>query len=93
MVGRPRNKQPVDNFKDVDVVQRGPMRDEGASRTREGAIGYRGRGGAAGSRGGASGSRGRGIVRSRGGASGPIEQSQDEPEKTQSEPQHTQNEP
>ncbi|GJR21365.1 multidrug resistance-associated protein 5 [Tanacetum coccineum] len=86
VVGRPRKKQPVDDFEDVDVVQRGPARDEGASRTRRGAIGSRGRGGAAGSRGdasrsicrgaggssGASGSRGRGTAGSRRGASGSI---------------------
>ncbi|GJR32813.1 multidrug resistance-associated protein 5 [Tanacetum coccineum] len=86
VVGRPRKKQPVDNFEDVDVVQRGPVRDEGASGTRGGAIGSRGRGGVAGSRGGASGSigrgaggsgsasgsRGRGTAGSRGGASGSI---------------------
>ncbi|GJZ03426.1 hypothetical protein Tco_0536701 [Tanacetum coccineum] len=66
VVGRPRKKQPVDDFKDVDVVQRGPVRDEGASGTRGGAIGSRGRGGAVGSRGGASGSIGRGAGGSRG---------------------------
>ncbi|GJZ64246.1 hypothetical protein Tco_0620667 [Tanacetum coccineum] len=63
VVGRPRKKQPVDNFEDVDVVQRGPVRDEGASGTRGGAIGSRGREGregVVGSRGGASGSIGRG---------------------------------
>ncbi|GKD26325.1 hypothetical protein Tco_1232539, partial [Tanacetum coccineum] len=69
VVGRPRKKQPVDAFEDVDVVQRGLVRDEGASRTRGGAIGSRGRGGIVGSRGGASGSIGRGASRS-GGASG-----------------------
>ncbi|GJX94027.1 multidrug resistance-associated protein 5 [Tanacetum coccineum] len=65
VVGRPRKKQPVDDFEDVDVVQRGPVRDEGASGTRGGAIGSRGRGGrggVAGSRGGASGSIGRGPI-------------------------------
>ncbi|GKD87862.1 hypothetical protein Tco_1359016 [Tanacetum coccineum] len=64
VVGRPRKKQPVDDFKDVDVVQRGLVRDEGSSGTRGDAIGSRGRGGrggAAGSRGGASGSIGRGV--------------------------------
>ncbi|GKA78685.1 multidrug resistance-associated protein 5 [Tanacetum coccineum] len=74
VVGRPRKKQPVDDFEDVDVVQRGPMRDEGASGTRGGAIGSRGRvgrGGDAGSRGGASGSIGRGAG-GFGGASGLI---------------------
>ncbi|GKD76819.1 hypothetical protein Tco_1339440 [Tanacetum coccineum] len=45
VVGRPRKKQPVDNFEDVDIVQRGQVRDEGASGTRGGAIGSRGRGG------------------------------------------------
>ncbi|GKE27623.1 hypothetical protein Tco_1443007 [Tanacetum coccineum] len=45
VVGRPRKKQLVDNFKDVDVVQRGPVRDEGACETRGGVIGSRGRGG------------------------------------------------
>ncbi|GJU60634.1 multidrug resistance-associated protein 5 [Tanacetum coccineum] len=72
VVGRPRKKQPVDDFEDVDVVQRGPVRDEGASGTRGGAIGSRGRGGrggVVGSRGGASGSIGRGAGGS-GGASG-----------------------
>ncbi|GKB43840.1 hypothetical protein Tco_0888782, partial [Tanacetum coccineum] len=72
VVRRPKKKQPVDDFKDVDVVQRGPVRDEGASGTRGGAIGSRGRGGANGSRGGASGSRGRGTIGSRCGASGSI---------------------
>nr|GFB16521.1 hypothetical protein [Tanacetum cinerariifolium]GFB19868.1 hypothetical protein [Tanacetum cinerariifolium] len=86
MIGRRRKKQPVDDFEDVDVVQRGPVKDESASGTRRGAIGSRGRGGAAGSRGGAcwsigrgaggsdsaSVSRGRGTVGSRGGASGSI---------------------
>nr|GEY31108.1 pentatricopeptide repeat-containing protein [Tanacetum cinerariifolium] len=57
VVGRPRKKQPVDDFEEVDVVQRGPVRDEG-----------RGTGGS----GGASGSRGRGATGSRGGASGSI---------------------
>nr|GEW48820.1 multidrug resistance-associated protein 5 [Tanacetum cinerariifolium] len=64
VVGRHRKKKLVDDFEDVDVVQRGPMMDEGASETREGR-------GADGS-GGASGSRGRGTARSRGGASGSI---------------------
>ncbi|GKE07975.1 hypothetical protein Tco_1411526 [Tanacetum coccineum] len=66
VVGRPRKKQPVDAFEDVDVIQRGPVTDEGGSGTRGGAIGSRGRGGSAGSRGGASGSIGRGA----GGSSG-----------------------
>ncbi|GKE90061.1 hypothetical protein Tco_1567536, partial [Tanacetum coccineum] len=69
VVGSPRKKQPMDNFEDVDVVQRGPVSDEGASKTRGGAIGSRGRGGVVGSRGGASGSIGRGAGGS-GGASG-----------------------
>ncbi|GKD61343.1 multidrug resistance-associated protein 5, partial [Tanacetum coccineum] len=63
VAGRPRKKQPVDNFEDVDVVQRGPVRDEGASGTRGGVIWSRGKGGVAGSRGGASGSIGRGAGR------------------------------
>nr|GEU94836.1 multidrug resistance-associated protein 5 [Tanacetum cinerariifolium] len=69
-VGRPKKKQPVDDFEDVDVVQRGPVRVEDASETRGGAIGSRGRGGKGdGGSGGASGSIGRGAGRS-GGASG-----------------------
>ncbi|GKC63688.1 hypothetical protein Tco_1096286 [Tanacetum coccineum] len=59
VVGRPRKKQLVGDFKEVDVVQRGPVIDEGASGTREGAIGSRGRGGTVGSKGGANGSIGR----------------------------------
>ncbi|GJW15305.1 multidrug resistance-associated protein 5 [Tanacetum coccineum] len=43
------------------VSKRGPVRDEGASGTKGGAIGFGGRGGVAGSRGGASGSIGRGA--------------------------------
>nr|GEU96720.1 multidrug resistance-associated protein 5 [Tanacetum cinerariifolium] len=69
VIGKPRKKQPVDDFEDVDVVQRGPVRDEGASRTRGGAIGSRGKEGrrsVAESSGGASGSIGRGA----GGSSG-----------------------
>ncbi|GJW35940.1 hypothetical protein Tco_0058860, partial [Tanacetum coccineum] len=31
VLGRPRKKQPVDDFEDVDVAQRSPVRDEGAS--------------------------------------------------------------
>ncbi|GKE46447.1 hypothetical protein Tco_1477705 [Tanacetum coccineum] len=75
VVSRPRNKQSMDDLEDVDVVQRGPVRDEGAGGSRGGARGSRGRGGAARVRGGASGSRGgasvsRGVVgRSRGGPS------------------------
>ncbi|GJT82890.1 multidrug resistance-associated protein 5 [Tanacetum coccineum] len=83
MPGRPRKKRirsvgeggsstrvskiGVDDLEDVDVVQRGPVRDEGARRSRGGARWSRGRGGVVGSRGGASGSRGgasvsRGVV-------------------------------
>ncbi|GJX61545.1 hypothetical protein Tco_0294445 [Tanacetum coccineum] len=99
VVGRPRKKQPVDDFMDVDVDQR--VRDEGASGTRGGGIGSRGRGGrgvADGSRGGASGSIGRGAAGSRGVAGGSgganeLEQTQDEPEQTQAKPQQTQHEP
>nr|GEX08300.1 hypothetical protein [Tanacetum cinerariifolium] len=58
VVGSPRNKQSVDDLEDVDVVQRSPVRDEGAGGSRGGARGSRGRGGVAGSRGYASGSRG-----------------------------------
>ncbi|GJS94117.1 multidrug resistance-associated protein 5 [Tanacetum coccineum] len=67
--GRPRKKQSVGDLEDVDVVLRGPVRDEGAGGSRGGASGSRGRGGAGGSRGGAGGSRG-GASGSRGGASG-----------------------
>ncbi|GKD93190.1 hypothetical protein Tco_1373027 [Tanacetum coccineum] len=70
-VGRPRKKQLVDDFEDVDVVQRGPVRDEGASGTRGYTIGSRGRGGAVGSRGGTSGLICKGAGGS-GGASGSI---------------------
>ncbi|GJV76189.1 hypothetical protein Tco_1507773 [Tanacetum coccineum] len=67
---RPRNKQSVDDLEDVDVVQRGTVRDEGAGGSRGGARGSRGRGGAVRSRGGAIGSRGGASVSgSRGGAS------------------------
>nr|GEU53236.1 reverse transcriptase domain-containing protein [Tanacetum cinerariifolium] len=59
----------MDAFEDVDVVQRVPVRGEGASGTRGGAIGSRCIGGAAGSRGGASGLIGRGAGGS-GGTSG-----------------------
>ncbi|GKD70511.1 hypothetical protein Tco_1324601 [Tanacetum coccineum] len=84
MPGRPRKKiirsmgeggSSTRVSKDVDVVQRGPVRDEGAGGSRGGARGSRGRGCAARVRGGASGSRGgasvsRGVVgRSRGGPS------------------------
>ncbi|GJS94129.1 multidrug resistance-associated protein 5 [Tanacetum coccineum] len=61
VVGRPRKKQLVDDFEEVDVVQRGLLRDEGASGTR-GGRGAGGSGGASGSIGrGAGGSRGRGA--------------------------------
>ncbi|GJS31052.1 hypothetical protein Tco_0491672 [Tanacetum coccineum] len=79
------SKVGVDDLEDVDA-HRGPVRDEGASGTRGGAIGSRGRGGVVRSRGGASGSicrgaggsggasrsRYRGTTGSRGGASGSI---------------------
>nr|GEX01647.1 pentatricopeptide repeat-containing protein [Tanacetum cinerariifolium] len=58
VVGRLRNKQSVDDLEDVDVVQRGPMRDEGAGGSRGGVKGSRSKRGAVGLRGGASGSRG-----------------------------------
>ncbi|GJS31055.1 hypothetical protein Tco_0491675 [Tanacetum coccineum] len=62
------HKEVVQTANNLDTTnQRGPVRDEGASGTRGGAIGFRGRG--AGGSGGASGSRGRGITGSRGGAS------------------------
>ncbi|GKE82101.1 hypothetical protein Tco_1552101, partial [Tanacetum coccineum] len=64
VVDRPRKKQLVDDFEDVDVVQRGSVGDEGASGTRGCVIGSKGRGdrgGAAGSRDGASGSIGKGV--------------------------------
>ncbi|GJV89093.1 hypothetical protein Tco_1533031, partial [Tanacetum coccineum] len=61
VVGRPRKKQRVDNINGVDVVQRGPVRDEGRGAGGSGdASGSRGRG-TAGSRGRASGSTGRGA--------------------------------
>ncbi|GJY27395.1 multidrug resistance-associated protein 5 [Tanacetum coccineum] len=60
MSGRPRKKR-IRAIEDVDVVLRGPVRDEGAGGSRGG--------GASGSRGGASGSRGSASV-SRGGAGG-----------------------
>ncbi|GJR31117.1 multidrug resistance-associated protein 5 [Tanacetum coccineum] len=66
--GRPRKKQLVDDLEDVDV-HRGPVREEGGSGTKGGAIGSRGRGGRrAGGSSGASGSIGRGAGGS-GGAS------------------------
>ncbi|GJS01471.1 multidrug resistance-associated protein 5 [Tanacetum coccineum] len=58
VVGRPRNKQSVDDLEDVDVVQRGSVRDEGDGGSKGGARGSRGRGGATRSRGGATRSRG-----------------------------------
>ncbi|GKB54587.1 hypothetical protein Tco_0905340 [Tanacetum coccineum] len=58
--GRLRKNQSADDSDDVDVVLRGQVRDEGASESRGGATGSRGRGGAAMSKGGASGSRGKG---------------------------------
>ncbi|GJV64238.1 multidrug resistance-associated protein 5 [Tanacetum coccineum] len=42
VVGRHRNKQSVDDLKDVDVVQRVPVRDEGAGGSRGGGRGSRG---------------------------------------------------
>ncbi|GJT61828.1 multidrug resistance-associated protein 5 [Tanacetum coccineum] len=57
-VGRPRNKQSVNDLEDVDVVHRGPMRDEGAGGSRGCARGSRARGGVSRSRGGTSRSRG-----------------------------------
>ncbi|GJW06280.1 multidrug resistance-associated protein 5 [Tanacetum coccineum] len=56
VVGRPKKKHRVDDFEDVDVVERGPLNDEGASGTRGGDIRSRGKGG----RGGVVGSKGRG---------------------------------
>nr|GEX00004.1 multidrug resistance-associated protein 5 [Tanacetum cinerariifolium] len=99
VVSRPRKKQPSDTFDDVDVVQRGLVRDEGASGTRGG----RGAGGS----GDASGSRGKGTAGLRGGASGsrgrdaggskrkpmPTAETQKRQEKTQAEPQQTQHKP
>ncbi|GKA47951.1 pentatricopeptide repeat-containing protein [Tanacetum coccineum] len=67
--GRPRKKQSVGDVEDVNVVLRGPVRDEGAGGSRGGASGSRGRGGAGGSREGVGGSRG-GASGPRGGASG-----------------------
>ncbi|GKG44947.1 hypothetical protein Tco_0495025, partial [Tanacetum coccineum] len=60
--GRPKKNQSNVNLKDVDVVLRGPLRDEGVCGSRGGAGGSRGcadrfRGCAGGSRGGAFGSR------------------------------------
>ena len=48
MLGRPRKKKLVGDVEDVDVVLRGPVRDEGVGGSR---------GGTSGSRGGASGSK------------------------------------
>nr|GEW88226.1 multidrug resistance-associated protein 5 [Tanacetum cinerariifolium] len=41
VIGRLRKKQPVDDFEDVDVIHSSPIRDEGTSGTRGGAIGSR----------------------------------------------------
>nr|GEZ62493.1 multidrug resistance-associated protein 5 [Tanacetum cinerariifolium] len=49
VVGRPRNKQLVEDLEDVDVVYRCPVRDEGAGGLEE-VRGSRGRGGLVGSR-------------------------------------------
>nr|GEX15047.1 multidrug resistance-associated protein 5 [Tanacetum cinerariifolium] len=70
--GRPRKKRIRaigEGGSSTRVFKVGKVRDEGASETRRGTIGFRGRGGAAGLRGGASGSIGRGADGS-GGASG-----------------------
>nr|GEV93488.1 hypothetical protein [Tanacetum cinerariifolium] len=64
----PRKKKSVDDLENVDVVQRGLVRDQGARGSRGCASGSRGRGGAGGLRGGASGSKGS-ASRSRGGTS------------------------
>ncbi|GKE86194.1 hypothetical protein Tco_1559936, partial [Tanacetum coccineum] len=75
MTGRPRKKRTRaigEGGSSTRVSKRGPVRDEGASRTRGGAIRSRGRGvrgGDVGARGGDSGSIGRGAGGS-GGASG-----------------------
>nr|GEV28823.1 hypothetical protein [Tanacetum cinerariifolium] len=74
MPRRPRKKQSVGDLEDVDVVLRGPVRDEGVGGSRGDVSGSRGKGGVGGSRGGAGrggagGSRG-GAGRFRGGASG-----------------------
>nr|GFD03872.1 hypothetical protein [Tanacetum cinerariifolium] len=63
VLGRLRKKQSVDDVEDVDVVLRGPVKDEGDGGSRGGVGGSRGgasvsRGGASVSRGGAGGSRG-----------------------------------
>ncbi|GKC70514.1 hypothetical protein Tco_1116397 [Tanacetum coccineum] len=68
VIGRPRNKQPVDALEDVDILHRGPVRDESVGRSIGGARGSRGRGGVAGSRGGASVSK-KAVGGSRGGSS------------------------
>ncbi|GJZ26113.1 hypothetical protein Tco_0570366 [Tanacetum coccineum] len=70
MPGRPRKKRIRaigEGGSSTRVSKRGPVRDEGASGTRGGAIGSR-----VGGSSGASGSRGRGAARSRGGTSGSI---------------------
>nr|GEX03886.1 peroxidase 20 [Tanacetum cinerariifolium] len=97
-VSRPRKKQSVGDLEDVDVVLRGPVRNECVGRSRGGGA-SRFTGGASGSRGGASGSRG-GASGSRGGASVSregdggfrrgAEQTQDEPQQTRREPVQTQ---
>ncbi|GJZ32417.1 multidrug resistance-associated protein 5 [Tanacetum coccineum] len=79
--GRPRKKQSVGDVEDVNVVLRGPVRDEGAGGSIGGASGSRGRGGAGGSREGVGGSRG-----------DEPEQTQDEPQHIQHEPVKTQDE-
>ncbi|GKA77860.1 hypothetical protein Tco_0784397 [Tanacetum coccineum] len=78
VVGKPRKKQPIDDFKEVDVVQRGSLRDEGASGTRGDTIGSRDRGG-------------KKMVRTSGFAK--WFGLQDEPEQTQAAPQQTQHKP
>ncbi|GJR40733.1 multidrug resistance-associated protein 5 [Tanacetum coccineum] len=67
---RPRKKQSVGDVEDVNVVLKGPVRDEGVGGSRGGASGSRGRGCAGGSKRGASGSRGGGAGVSRGGDGG-----------------------
>nr|GEV77175.1 multidrug resistance-associated protein 5 [Tanacetum cinerariifolium] len=42
VIGRPRNKQSVDDLEDVDVVHRVPVRDEGVGGSRGCARGYKG---------------------------------------------------
>ncbi|GKF26089.1 multidrug resistance-associated protein 5, partial [Tanacetum coccineum] len=64
VLGRPRKKQSIGDVEDVDVVLRGPVRDEGAGGSRGGSSGSRG--GASGSRGGASVSKGGASIYRRG---------------------------